>query len=84
MRVVHTEAALLNAVQTTGTEALAAFNNSEVYMEKFLEQPRHIEVQVLGAGLGQAVWLWERDCSMQRRRRKVIVRKRLLPESTER
>ncbi|AEP37124.1 biotin carboxylase [Taylorella asinigenitalis 14/45] len=72
MRVVHTEAALLSAVQTTKTEALAAFGNAEVYMEKFLENPRHIEIQVLGDGLGQAVWLWERDCSMQRRHQKVI------------
>lgn len=72
MRVVHTEAALLNAVQMTKTEASVAFNNPEVYMEKFLENPRHIEIQVMGDGHGQAVWLGERDCSMQRRHQKVI------------
>ncbi|MDY3331806.1 MAG: acetyl-CoA carboxylase biotin carboxylase subunit [Pelistega sp.] len=72
MRVVHTEAALLNAVQMTKTEASVAFNNPEVYMEKFLENPRHIEIQVMGDGEGQAVWLGERDCSMQRRHQKVI------------
>ena len=72
MRVVHTEAALLGAVATTKTEALAAFNNAEVYMEKFLENPRHIEIQVLADGGRRAVWLGERDCSMQRRHQKVI------------
>lgn len=72
MRVVHTEAALLNAVTTTRTEAGAAFNNPEVYLEKFLENPRHIEIQVLADGGKNAVWLGERDCSMQRRHQKVI------------
>ncbi|WP_028357151.1 acetyl-CoA carboxylase biotin carboxylase subunit [Brackiella oedipodis] len=72
MRVVHTEAALFNAVQMTKTEAQAAFNNPDVYMEKYLENPRHIEIQVLGDGKGEAVWLGERDCSMQRRHQKVI------------
>lgn len=72
MRVVHTEAALLNAVTTTKTEAGAAFNNPEVYLEKFLENPRHIEIQVLADGGKNAVWLGERDCSMQRRHQKVI------------
>lgn len=72
MRVVHTEAALLNAVQMTKTEAQAAFNNPDVYMEKFLEKPRHIEIQVMADGNGQAVWLGERDCSMQRRHQKII------------
>ena len=72
MRVVHTEAALLNAVAMTRTEAGAAFNNPEVYMEKFLENPRHIEIQVLADGGRNAVWLGERDCSMQRRHQKVI------------
>lgn len=72
MRVVNTEAALLNAVQMTKAEASVAFNNPEVYMEKFLENPRHIEIQVMGDGEGQAVWLGERDCSMQRRHQKVI------------
>jgi len=72
MRVVHTEAALLNAVQTTRAEAGAAFGNSAVYLEKFLENPRHIEIQVLADEHHNAVWLGERDCSMQRRHQKVI------------
>ena len=72
MRVVHTEAALLNAVTMTRSEAGAAFNNPEVYLEKFLENPRHIEIQVLADGGRNAVWLGERDCSMQRRHQKVI------------
>ncbi|HLL09778.1 MAG TPA: acetyl-CoA carboxylase biotin carboxylase subunit, partial [Rubrivivax sp.] len=72
MRVVHTEAALLNAVQTTRSEAGAAFSNSAVYMEKFLEHPRHIEIQVLADQHKNAVWLGERDCSMQRRHQKII------------
>ena len=72
MRVVHTEAALLNAVQTTKAEAGAAFGNPAVYMEKFLENPRHVEIQVLADQHGHAVWLGERDCSMQRRHQKII------------
>lgn len=72
MRVVHTESNLLNAIALTRSEAKAAFNNPMVYMEKFLENPRHIEFQVLGDGRGQAVHLGERDCSMQRRHQKVI------------
>ncbi|RJX33738.1 MAG: acetyl-CoA carboxylase biotin carboxylase subunit [Oxalobacter sp.] len=72
MRVVNTEAALLNAVSMTKSEAGAAFGNPEVYMEKFLENPRHIEIQVLADQHGNAVWLGERDCSMQRRHQKVI------------
>ncbi|MBI3229136.1 MAG: acetyl-CoA carboxylase biotin carboxylase subunit, partial [Burkholderiales bacterium] len=72
MRVVHTEAALLNAVTMTKTEAGAAFGNPEVYMEKYLENPRHIEIQVLADEFKNAVWLGERDCSMQRRHQKVI------------
>ncbi|WP_144632686.1 acetyl-CoA carboxylase biotin carboxylase subunit [Bordetella genomosp. 13] len=72
MRVVYTEAALLNAVAMTRSEAGAAFNNPEVYMEKFLENPRHVEIQVLADGGRNAVWLGERDCSMQRRHQKVI------------
>ncbi|NIM42481.1 MAG: acetyl-CoA carboxylase biotin carboxylase subunit [Hydrogenophaga sp.] len=72
MRVVHTEAALLHAVQTTKAEAGAAFGNAEVYMEKFLQNPRHIEIQVLADQHGNAVHLGERDCSMQRRHQKVI------------
>ena len=72
MRVVYTEAALLNAVTMTRSEAGAAFNNPEVYLEKFLENPRHIEIQVLADGGRNAIWLGERDCSMQRRHQKVI------------
>jgi len=72
MRVVHTEAALIHAVQTTRAEAGAAFNNPAVYMEKFLENPRHIEIQVLADQHRNAVYLGERDCSMQRRHQKII------------
>jgi acetyl-CoA carboxylase, biotin carboxylase subunit len=72
MRVVHTEAALHSAVQTTQTEAKAAFGNEQVYMEKFLENPRHVEIQVLADGQGGAIHLGERDCSMQRRHQKVV------------
>jgi len=72
MRVVHTEAALLNAVTTTRAEAGAAFNNPVVYMEKYLENPRHVEIQVLADQHGNAIYLGERDCSMQRRHQKVI------------
>ena len=72
MRVVHTEAALLNAVTMTKTEAGAAFGNPEVYMEKFLENPRHVEIQILADEFKNAIWLGERDCSLQRRHQKVI------------
>jgi acetyl-CoA carboxylase, biotin carboxylase subunit len=72
MRVVHTEAALPNAIQTTKAEAKAAFGNDMVYMEKFLENPRHVEIQVLADGQGGAIHLGERDCSMQRRHQKVV------------
>jgi acetyl-CoA carboxylase biotin carboxylase subunit len=72
MRVVHAEAALKAAIQLTKTEALAAFQNDAVYMEKFLEHPRHIEFQIIADGHGNCVYLGERDCSMQRRHQKVI------------
>ena len=72
MRVVHTEAALVNAVQMTKAEAGAAFGNPAVYMEKYLQNPRHIEIQVLCDQHKNAVYLGERDCSMQRRHQKVI------------
>ena len=72
MRVVHAEAALLNAIVLTQAEARSAFSNEDVYMEKFLETPRHIEVQILADGQGNAIHLGERDCSMQRRHQKVI------------
>ena len=72
MRVVHSEAALLNAVSLTKSEAAAAFGNDTVYMEKFLENPRHVEFQVLADEHGNAIHLAERDCSMQRRHQKVV------------
>ena len=72
MRVVHQESHLINAIALTRSEAKAAFNNSMVYMEKFLENPRHIEFQVLGDGKGHAIHFGERDCSMQRRHQKVL------------
>lgn len=72
MRVVHAEGSLLNSIQLTKQEALAAFGNGEVYMEKFLETPRHVEIQVLSDGQGHAIHLGERDCSMQRRHQKII------------
>jgi acetyl-CoA carboxylase biotin carboxylase subunit len=72
MRVVHEESALLASVEMTRAEAQAAFGNPVVYMEKFLLQPRHIEIQVLADQHGNAVYLGERDCSMQRRHQKII------------
>jgi len=72
MRVVHSEAALNTAIATTRAEAKAAFGNDMVYMEKFLENPRHVEIQVLADGQGSAIHLGERDCSMQRRHQKVV------------
>ncbi|MHB1239674.1 MAG: acetyl-CoA carboxylase biotin carboxylase subunit [Gammaproteobacteria bacterium] len=72
MRVVHAEGALLNAVSLTRTEAQTAFGNPVVYMEKYLETPRHVEFQVLADTQGDAIYLGERDCSLQRRHQKVI------------
>src|SRR6185295_11139292 len=72
MRVVHTEAALLNAVNMTRTEAQAAFANPMVYLERYLEQPRHIEIQVLADEHKNCVHLYERDCSLQRRHQKIM------------
>jgi len=72
MRVVHTEAALINAVTMTRTEAQNAFGNPVVYLEKYLENPRHIEIQVLADEHKQAIYLGERDCSMQRRHQKIL------------
>ncbi|MGH8468571.1 MAG: acetyl-CoA carboxylase biotin carboxylase subunit [Gammaproteobacteria bacterium] len=72
MRVVHSEAALLNAIALTRGEAHAAFGNGSVYLEKYLETPRHIEIQVLADTLGNAIHLGERDCSTQRRHQKII------------
>lgn len=72
MKVVHSEAALLNAIALTKHEAKAAFDNDNVYMEKFLTNPRHIEIQVVADGQGNAIYLGDRDCSIQRRHQKVI------------
>jgi acetyl-CoA carboxylase biotin carboxylase subunit len=72
MRVVHTEAHLANALQLTRQEAQAAFGDATVYLEKFLETPRHIEIQVLADQHGNAIHLGERDCSTQRRHQKVL------------
>ncbi|MEH6650048.1 MAG: acetyl-CoA carboxylase biotin carboxylase subunit [Motiliproteus sp.] len=72
MRVVHTEAALINSIHITQAEAKAAFGNDVVYMEKYLQNPRHVEVQVLADGQGNAIHLYDRDCSMQRRHQKVV------------
>lgn len=72
MRVVKTEASLLNSVYVTKSEAKAAFGDDTVYMEKFLENPRHVEIQVLADGQGNAIHLGDRDCSLQRRHQKVL------------
>ncbi len=72
MRVVKTEAALLNAIYVTQSEAKAAFGDATVYLEKFLENPRHVEIQVLADGQGNAIHLGDRDCSLQRRHQKVL------------
>ncbi|MBE1301008.1 MAG: acetyl-CoA carboxylase biotin carboxylase subunit [Alteromonadaceae bacterium] len=72
MRVVRSEDELVNSIAMTQAEAKAAFNNDVVYMEKFLENPRHVEIQVLADGQGNAIHLGERDCSMQRRHQKVV------------
>lgn len=72
MRVVHNEAALLNSVQVTQAEAAAAFGSDVVYLEKFLQKPRHVEIQILADGQGSAIHLGDRDCSLQRRHQKVL------------
>ncbi len=72
MRVVHSEAALRNAVSLTRSESLAAFNDDTIYMEKYLENPRHVEIQVLADTHGNVIHLGERDCSMQRRNQKIL------------
>ncbi|MGK0442278.1 MAG: acetyl-CoA carboxylase biotin carboxylase subunit [Pseudohongiellaceae bacterium] len=72
MRVVHTEAALINSIHVTKSESAAAFGDDTVYMEKFLTNPRHVEVQILSDGQGNAIHLYDRDCSLQRRHQKVL------------
>lgn len=72
MRVVHTESALINSIHVTKSEAGAAFGDDTVYMEKFLQNPRHVEVQIISDGQGNTVHLSDRDCSLQRRHQKVI------------
>ncbi len=72
MRVVHNEAALLKAIYVTQSEAKSFFGNGIVYLEKFLENPRHVEIQVIGDGQGNAIYLGDRDCSLQRRHQKVL------------
>ena len=72
MRVVHTESNLLSSIQITKSEAKAAFGDATVYLEKFLEKPRHVEVQILADKHGHAVHLYDRDCSLQRRHQKVL------------
>ncbi len=72
MRVVHTEASLMNSIHITQNEAKAAFGDDTVYMEKFLQNPRHVEIQVMSDGQGSAIHLGDRDCSLQRRHQKVI------------
>lgn len=72
MRVVHTESALWSSIQVTKTEAKSAFGDGTVYMEKYLQNPRHVEVQIISDGQGNAVHLYDRDCSLQRRHQKVL------------
>jgi acetyl-CoA carboxylase biotin carboxylase subunit len=72
MRIAHTAASLSNAYNTASAEALAAFGNGEVYLEKYVEEPRHVEIQVLADGQGNVIHLGERDCSVQRRHQKLV------------
>src|SRR5699024_997398 len=72
MRVVESEKDLLRSIELTKAEALAAFGNPEVYMERYLQKPRHVEIQILADGQGNAIHLGERDCSLQRRHQKVL------------
>lgn len=72
MRVVHSEGALISSITLTKTEAMSAFNNDKVFLEKYLQNPRHVEFQVLADSQGSAIHLGERDCSMQRRHQKVV------------
>ena len=72
MRVVFEESEVLNSLLVTKSEAGAAFGDDTVYMEKFLQHPRHVEIQVIGDGEGKAIHLFDRDCSLQRRHQKVV------------
>ncbi|WP_086930949.1 acetyl-CoA carboxylase biotin carboxylase subunit [Agarilytica rhodophyticola] len=72
MRVVHDKESLFNSIQITKSEALAAFGDATVYMEKFLQNPRHVEVQIMSDGQGNTIHLYDRDCSLQRRHQKVM------------
>ena len=72
MRVVRREEDLIPFFESASSEALASFGDGSVFIERFVDQPRHIEVQIIGDGKGGAVHLWERDCSVQRRHQKVI------------
>jgi len=72
MRVCHSDVRLVGALLTAQSEAKAAFGDSEIYMEKFIENPRHIEVQIAADNFGNAIYLGERDCSIQRRHQKII------------
>lgn len=72
MRVVHTESALINSIHVTKSEAAAAFGDDTVYMEKFLQNPRHVEIQIISDGQGNTIHLGDRDCSLQRRHQKVL------------
>jgi acetyl-CoA carboxylase, biotin carboxylase subunit len=83
MRVVHHENDLLNSISMTRTEAKAAFGDPTVYIEKFLQNPRHIEFQILGDGKGHAIHLGERDCSIQRRHQKILEESPAIGISTE-
>ena len=78
MRVVRNEEDLIESIQLTKSEARSTFNNDVVYMEKFLENPRHVEIQIMADGQGGAIHLGERDCSMQRRHQKVVEERRVL------
>ena len=72
MRVVHNASSLWNSIQVTKSEAKAAFGDDTVYMEKYLQNPRHVEVQILSDGQGNTIHLYDRDCSLQRRHQKVL------------
>ncbi len=72
MRIVHSEDEFVNAFNSAKSEAKACFNNDEVYMEKFIEDPKHIEVQLIGDHFGNVIHLYERDCSFQRRNQKLV------------